>query len=220
MERPMTDELILGKAQLLHDHGINIFASTVFGSPGETDKQMMKTLDMARNCKPWQCSGNVFYPLPKTKLYDMSVEMGYLDEDSQEKVRQGVSSFHSRSILQHPHKELAETLAQVTPIYAKAPRWALPALRGMVRRRMARAAKVLYLALIPITFPHVGRDGIKITVSMATKALRVRARTRARRRDGWRGIPATPPVPRTEPPIPLREKAKRDRIPVALVSDA
>jgi hypothetical protein len=220
MERPMTDELILGKAQLLHDHDINIFASTVFGSPGEDDRQMMKTLEMARDCKPWQCSGNVFYPLPKTKLYDIAVEMGVLTPEGEEQVRQGRSSFHHTSILEHPHARLAETLAQVTPIYAKAPTWALPLLKLLVRRRMRRTAKVLYLVLIPITFPHVGRDGMKITLTMAWKSLRLKARTRARRRDRWRGVPATAPIPRVESEREKTSIPRRKRIPVAVEAEA
>jgi radical SAM superfamily enzyme YgiQ (UPF0313 family) len=213
MERPMTDDLILGKAQMLHDHGIDIFASTVYGSPEETDVQMWKTLEMARAVKPWQCSGNVFYPLPKTKLYDLAVETGYLDEAGQEMVRRGESSFHHESILRHPHKELVETMARMTPIYAKAPAWALPALRWMIDRRMKRTALVLYLVLIPFTFPHVGRDGIKITISMASKSLRLRKRTRQRQREGWKGVPATPPIPRAEPVVSKKEKR---RIPLGL----
>jgi hypothetical protein len=41
--------------------------------------------------------------------------MGHLDEAGEEKVRQGVSGYHHESILKHPQKELAETLAKVTP---------------------------------------------------------------------------------------------------------
>lgn len=214
MERPMSDELILGKAQLLHDHQIDIFASTVYGSPGETDVQMWKTLEMARKAAPWQCSGNIFYPLPKTKLHDLAVKSGYLDEHGQELVRQGASSFHHESILRHPHKELAETMARITPIYAKAPAAALPALRWLIGRKMRRTAQVLYLVLIPFTFPHVGRDGIKITVAMASRSLRLRQRTRARRREGWRGVPVVAPIPRPDA-VPMRRKR---RIPVALAS--
>lgn len=216
MERPMTDELILGKAQLIKDHGIDIFASTVYGSPGETDEQMWKTLKMAREVAPWQCSGNVFYPLPKTKLYDLAVETGYLDEAGEEMVRRGESSFHHESILRHPHKELVETMARMTPIYAKAPAAALPLLTWMIDRRMKRTAQVLYLLLIPFTFPHVGRDGIKITLSMASKAIRLRERTRARIRDGWKGVPATAPIERPET-VPMRTKR---RIPLALRAES
>jgi radical SAM superfamily enzyme YgiQ (UPF0313 family) len=212
MERPMTDELITSKAELITDHGIDIFASTVYGSPGETETQMWKTLEMARSVNPTQCSGNVFYPLPKTKLYDVAVETGYLTPEGEEKVRQGESSFHGTSILEHPYKDQAEVMATMTPIYAKAPAAALPLLRFMINRKMKRTAKALYLVLIPFTFPHVGRDGIKITIRSASKALRLPQRTRARQADGWRGVPATPPIPRREAP---KAKSKR-RIPLAL----
>ncbi len=215
MERPMTDQLILDKGQLLKDHGIDIFASTVYGSPEETDVQMWKTLKMARAVDPTQCSGNVFYPLPKTKLYDLAVETGYLDEAGEEKVRQGLSSFHHESILRHPHKELVETMARMTPIYAKAPAFALPALTWMINRRMKRTALVLYLILIPFTFPHVGRDGIKITISMASKAMRLRQRTKQRQSEGWKGIPASAPVARPDT-VPMRTK---HRIPLAVSSE-
>src|SRR5690606_17036950 len=147
------------------EHGINTFLSTVYGVPGETDEQMMKTFHMVAEMKPTQCSGNIFYPLPKTKLYDRAVEMGYLDEDGQEKVRLGLSSFHHESILDHPHKDLAETLATMTPIYAKAPDWAKPALRFMIDRRMKRLTLALYVALIPFTFTIIGKDGVKITLA-------------------------------------------------------
>ena len=212
MERPMTDDLITSKAAMILEHDIDIFASTVYGSPGETDVQMFKTLNMARSVFPTQCSGNVFYPLPKTKLYDVAVEMGYLTPEGEEKVRQGQSSFHGVSILEHPHKDLAEVLATMTPIYAKAPKAALPMLDFMIRHRMKRATKLLYLVLIPFTFPHVGRDGIKITISMASKALGLPRRTRAHVANGWRGVPATAPIPR---PVVTEEPAKR-RIPLSL----
>lgn len=74
-ERPMKDELIYEKARLIHTHGIRSFMSTIYGSPGETPEQMWKTLEMVDRTQPSQCSGNVFYPLPKTRLYDLAVEI-------------------------------------------------------------------------------------------------------------------------------------------------
>ena len=171
MERPMTDDLIYSKARIIGEHGIGTFLSTVYGSPGETDVQMMKTLDMVTAMKPTQCSGNVFYPLPKTKLHDQAVEMGYLDEAGQETVRLGLSSFHHESILNHPYKDLAEVLATMTPIYAKAPKFVRPALRFMIEHRMKRAATLLYLALIPVTFTFIGKEGIRTSLAMMRRAI-------------------------------------------------
>src|SRR5438067_13897071 len=102
--------------------------------------------------------------------------MGYLDEAAQQKVRDGASSFHQESLLDHPHGELAEMLAKVTPMYVKAPDWARPGLRWMVRKRTKRAALALYVVLIPITMRHIGKEAVKVTISMGWKAMTLRRR--------------------------------------------
>jgi radical SAM superfamily enzyme YgiQ (UPF0313 family) len=186
MERPMPDELIYRSAQLIKDAGIGLQVSCIYGNPGETPEQMFKTLNMVDKIKPTQSSAYVFYPFPKTKLHDMAVQQGYLDEEGQEKVRLGISGYHHESILKHPHKELAETLAKITPVYARSPEIFKPILRWMIAKRMKRLALALYVCLIPLTFPFLGVEGIKVTVRMAWKALRRRRQPRS---------DATQPVP-------------------------
>ncbi len=172
MERPMPDELIFRSAQLIKDAGIGLQISCIYGNPGETPEQMFKTLRMVDKIKPTQSSAYVFYPFPKTKLHDMAVKMGYLDDEGQDKVRRGISGYHHESILKHPHKELAETLAKITPVYARAPQFVKPALRWIIEHRMKRVALALYICLIPLTFPFLGMEGIKVTLRMAGRALR------------------------------------------------
>ena len=171
MERPMTDDLIKNAAQLIKDHGIGLQASCIYGNPGETPEQMFKTLRMIDEIKPTQSSAYVFYPFPKTKLYHHAVELGYLDPEGEEKVRQGISGYHHESILRHPHKELAETLAKITPVYAKSPEFLKPAMRWIIQHRMKRLALMLYVILIPLTFPYLGVEGIKVTLRMAWKSI-------------------------------------------------
>jgi anaerobic magnesium-protoporphyrin IX monomethyl ester cyclase len=171
MERPMTDDLIKNAAQLIKEHGIGLQASCIYGNPGETPAQMFKTLRMIDEIKPTQSSAYVFYPFPKTKLYHHSVELGYLDPEGEEKVRQGISGYHHESILRHPHKELAETLAKITPVYAKSPEFLKPLMRWIIQHRMKRLALMLYIVLIPLTFPYLGVEGIKVTLRMAWKAI-------------------------------------------------
>ena len=174
MERPMPDELIYRSAALIKGAGIGLQVSCIYGNPGETPEQMFKTLDMVDRVKPTQCSAYIFYPFPKTKLHEMAVKMGYLDEEGQEKVREGISGYHHESILKHPHKEHAETFAKITPVYARAPRLLKPALRWIIARRMKRLALFLYVCLIPLTFPFLGMEGIRVTLRMAWRALRGR----------------------------------------------
>lgn len=222
-ERPMVDELIYEKAALIHEHGIRSFMSTIYGSPGETPEQMWKTLEMVDRTKPTQCSGNVFYPLPKTKLYDVAVELGQLSEEGQEKVRSGVSSFHQDSILDHPHADLAEMLAKVTPVYVKAPTWAKPLLRRMVERRMKRTAQVLYAVLIPITFSTIGKEAARITLASIKAILTQGGRRGASsrrttpRRPPRRMVVDPPPTSAVASPVEL--VAKRDRPASGVLAD-
>jgi radical SAM superfamily enzyme YgiQ (UPF0313 family) len=171
MERPMTDELIFRSARLIKEAGIGLQISCIYGMPTETPAQMWKTLSMVEQIEPTQCSAYIFYPFPKTKLHEAAVQSGALTEDGQRKVRDGLSGYHHQSILEHPHKELAETLAKMTPIYARAPRPVRPLLRWLITHRFRRLAQFLYVALIPITFPFLGLEGIRITLKMAWRAL-------------------------------------------------
>ncbi len=179
MDRPMSDELIYRSARLIQEAGIGLQISCIYGNPGETPEQMFKTLAMVDRIKPTQSSAYIFYPFPKTRLYEEAVRMGYLDAEGEEKVRQGISGYHHESILKHPHKELAETLAKITPVYARAPELAKPAIQWVIDRRMKRLALMLYILLIPLTFPYLGIEGIKVTLRMAWRALRGRRGGRA-----------------------------------------
>jgi radical SAM superfamily enzyme YgiQ (UPF0313 family) len=183
MERPMTDELIYKSARLIMDTGIGLQVSCIYGNPGETPEQMFKTLEMVDKIKPTQSSSYIFYPFPKTKLHARAIDMGYLDAEGEEQVRQGISGYHHESILKHPHKELAETLAKITPVYVRSPAFAKPLMRWIIDHRMKRLALFLYVILIPLTFPYLGIEGIKVTLRMAWRAL------------VGRGAPRTLPAP-------------------------
>ena len=65
----------------------------------------------------------------------------------------------------------AETLAKITPVYAKSPEFMKPAIRWIIQRRMKRLALMLYLLLLPLTVPYLGVEGIKVTLRMAWKSL-------------------------------------------------
>ena len=182
MERPMTDDLIYSKAAMIHNHGIGTFLSTIYGSPGENADQMMKTLDMVANIRPTQCSGNVFYPLPKTKLFDYAVEIGQLSPEGVKRVQTGDSGFHGSSILDHPEAELAEMLATMTPLYVKSPPSIRRVLRWMLDRRMRRSLRAVYVLSAPITFTFIGREAVSSAVAMTRAGLKLRFKYRSKGR--------------------------------------
>lgn len=170
MERPMKDELIYNAASIIQDAGINLHLSAIYGVPGETAEQMWETLEMMERIKPAQCSSYIFYPFPKTKLHEKAVTMGYLDEAGQERVRTGASSYHIGSILNHPHKDLAECLAKATPLYVRSPRVMRPVIRWLIRNNARMTLRMLYLALFPFIFPSMGLEGVRLQSRMVGHA--------------------------------------------------
>ena len=128
----MTDELIYDTAQLIKDarhRPAGRRASTA--ARARRPEQMFKTLAHGRR-DPSRRSAR---PTSSTRSRRPScttsaVELGYLDAEGEEKVRQGISGYHHESILKHPHKELAETLAKITPVYAKSPEFLKPRCAG------------------------------------------------------------------------------------------
>lgn len=181
MERPMTDDLIYDKAAMIHRHGIGTFLSTIYGVPGEGSTQMLKTLDMVAKIRPTQCSGNVFYPLPKTKLFDYAVELGQLSPAGVARVEAGDSGFHGSSILDHPEAELAEMLATMTPLYVKAPDPLRRAMRMMLQRRMRRSLRAIYVLSAPITFTFIGREAVSSAIAMTRAGIKLRRNNRRSR---------------------------------------
>jgi radical SAM superfamily enzyme YgiQ (UPF0313 family) len=178
MERPMPDEVIVRAARTIQDAGIGLHISCIFGMPGERPEQMWKTLDMVDAIRPDQASGYIFYPFPKTKMYQAAVEQGYLDAEGEEKVRQGLSGYHHDSILKHPHKDLAVTFSKLVPVYNKAPQSLRPLLRRVIEHRFKRLALLIYLIAFPIAFPFLGLEAVRITMRMAWKSLTLPMRRR------------------------------------------
>jgi hypothetical protein len=50
--------------------------------------------------------------------------------------------------------------------------FAKPFLRWMIKHRMKRLALFLYVCRIPLTFPFLGMEGIKVALRMAWRAIR------------------------------------------------
>ncbi|NOH02266.1 MAG: B12-binding domain-containing radical SAM protein [Chloroflexi bacterium] len=70
-------EDIYRAAGLLHKHGIQVGFFLQFGYPGETWKDVQKTLKMVRECMPDDIGISVSYPLPGTKFFErVKMELG------------------------------------------------------------------------------------------------------------------------------------------------
>jgi hypothetical protein len=145
---------------------------------------MWKTVQLVDQMRPDQASGFIFYPFPQTKMYHTAVEQGYLDPEGEEMVRQGRSSYHHDSLLNHPEKSLAVTVSKLLPIFNRAPNFLRPAIRWIMARRQRRLASVIYMLTFPIVFPFLGLDAMRVTGRMAWRAVTLPLRRKRRTKTG------------------------------------
>ncbi|GAX59198.1 Fe-S oxidoreductase [Candidatus Scalindua japonica] len=174
LKRPMSNERIISSANIIKDSGIRLQISGIFGFPEEKPESMWKTVELAETIAPDLITGYVFYPFPKTELFNYAVKSGYLGEEEVEMVKRGEGAIHHESILRHPEKKLASTLARLIPIYIKSPSLFKPLIKKIMVRKKARLALLIYLVSIPVALPFLGIEGIKVTLKMAWRAYHLR----------------------------------------------
>ena len=176
LKRPMSDERIISSAEIIKDSGVRLQISAIFGFPSENAESMWKTVNLVEKVKPDLVTGYIFYPFPQTELFNYAVESGYLGDDEIERVKRGECAIHHDSILIHPEKKLAVTLARLIPLYNKASFLFRPFLKYLMVRRYVTLSLVLYVLSIPFALPFLGIEGIKVTLKMALRAYRMRSK--------------------------------------------
>jgi radical SAM superfamily enzyme YgiQ (UPF0313 family) len=174
LKRPMSDELILRSAGIIKEAGIRLQISAIFGFPDEKPESMWKTVALAEKVAPDLATGYVFYPFPKTELFNYAVASGYLGDKEIQRVKRGLSAIHYESLLRHPFKKLAMALSKLIPVYIKSPQFLKPAIKRLMEGEHIRLSQLIYLFSIPIVFPFLGIQGIKVTLRMAWRASRMR----------------------------------------------
>lgn len=68
--KKLAPEQSLETARLCHELGMLVIANFILGVPGETEGDMQKTLDLARQMKPDLINISYFTPIPGSFLYD------------------------------------------------------------------------------------------------------------------------------------------------------
>jgi len=103
LKRHMSNNEIRQAFALAREHGLRIYTCNMLGIPGETASMIEETVTLNRELEPADLQFSVFYPYPKTELYDISVRNGYLIEG------ESLSSYYERkSILRLPTLSTAE----------------------------------------------------------------------------------------------------------------
>jgi len=67
-----------------HKVGIRTRANFMIGHPTETREEILQTITLAKQIKPYDSGFYITLPIPGSKLYEMSLEQGVLEEDDYE----------------------------------------------------------------------------------------------------------------------------------------
>ena len=97
MHKPVDLKKLPALVQVIRKHKIDVRGFFILGFPGETKEDMKRTIDYARGLELDWAYFSIFSPLPKTEIYRVCLEKGYIKEGDFDPIR----SFH-RSIVHTP----------------------------------------------------------------------------------------------------------------------
>jgi radical SAM superfamily enzyme YgiQ (UPF0313 family) len=79
LKRNMTDEQIINGAKILHDVDLKFRTENMVGLPGETLKQMYKTVELNKKLKPTIAWASIFQPYPRLPIGEQARVVGFWD---------------------------------------------------------------------------------------------------------------------------------------------
>ncbi len=153
LKRQISDELLLWLFDRARELGIQTWANTMMGIPGETVDNLEETTEFIRRLAPDHAQVMVFYPYPGTDLGDLCRDKGYITK------KNVVSTFAGDSVLNLPTVSQREIKKAVE-------RFAWEALRGRVERQSLGDVDLLSLyldlprdqSLKPLQAAEINRD--------------------------------------------------------------
>jgi len=80
LKRSMTNEQIIKACKTAHDLGLKVHVFNMIGLPFETSSMIEETIELNRLIAPDRVQTSIFYPYPKTELYEICKEEGFLTD--------------------------------------------------------------------------------------------------------------------------------------------
>jgi len=120
LRRNMTDESIIEASELMNRFGIRHRINNVIGIPGETSKQMLKTLELNIKAKPFLSNAHIFIPFEGLDLTKYALSKNYVSPENTKKMPE---TFSDRSVLNftEQEKDFIQKLSLLFPILTRFP---------------------------------------------------------------------------------------------------
>lgn len=119
LNRHMTNEKIIEAARLIKEAGIGLVVFNLFGIPGETQSEMMETVNLNLQINPDGIFTFSLTPFPGLDITKYALSQGLLSEDNYERIKSGdIPGYQSGSdsILKNTHKDIADNFKVLLPI--------------------------------------------------------------------------------------------------------
>ncbi|KPK77948.1 MAG: hypothetical protein AMJ79_01520 [Phycisphaerae bacterium SM23_30] len=89
LKRNQDEEQILRISELCRQKGIEIYAFTMVGIPFENLRRSLKTVKLTAKIRPVNIQTTIYYPYPKTQLYEICRENGFLTDKKLDSLFEG-----------------------------------------------------------------------------------------------------------------------------------
>lgn len=150
LKKGETLEQIREAVKLTHEAGIRTFLTQIFGIPGETYEDGLKTIEFARSLKPDAAHFFTMCPFPGTELYKNLPKYGKALESDYSAFGMHTLSFEPHTLTMDEIEKLRRRAFLQTTIIPSFLLKRLLNIRSIEEVRiLARAASTIFLALIP-----------------------------------------------------------------------
>ena len=125
LKKQLSSKSIITAASLIKKYGIRLQITGMFGTPGETDKEMIDTVNLIEKIKPDSVPTYTLFPFPKTPILTYAVETGYMDANRYNEIlksHNGIGQTHGVSVLNHPYSPLAYNISKLLSLYLLTPK--------------------------------------------------------------------------------------------------
>jgi radical SAM superfamily enzyme YgiQ (UPF0313 family) len=119
LNRFVKNEVIVNAFKIARESGIRVCANNIIGFPTETRELVFDTIELNRTLNPSNVIANIFCPYRGTKLWDLSVEKGYIEKDSLAGDYRGLNT---RLDMPQLSKNAIIGLQRTFPLYVKFPK--------------------------------------------------------------------------------------------------
>lgn len=118
LNRHMSNERIQEAIGLAKAYGLHASVFLMIGLPGESREELMSTITLMAGSLPGRYRWSFFYPFPGTKAYEITVQMGCLDESRMD----SLSNFTEASCLDfgEEHNLFLEKVGKIMPWFVNA----------------------------------------------------------------------------------------------------